>query len=198
MRVSGPSQIAGIIALASRSLADDTAAKSNPAPNVPPAAAMARVSDWCTAIAYSPDGRLIATGMHSGGVRLWDAVTGDETQILQFSVAPPDWYPHSRAITSLSFAGEGKTLSAGSFGKLIREWDLTTGRQTRSVVGPDGWEHSMSAYDATLKPDQDVVASRDQGDIILWHSTDGTLLRRFWVARFMAGPQEYYGLTYLS
>ena len=72
------------------------------------------------AAAFSPDGSLIATGDHTGAIRLWSAETG---QLLR----PPDSVRGST--TSIHFSPTGDLIAA-SFGapaNVVRLWNTTSG-----------------------------------------------------------------------
>ena len=76
--------------------------------NAPVAASAA----W--AVAWSPDGRQLATGSDSGLVRRWDAATGKELRRLE---------GHSSSVTSVAFSPDGNTLASASRDESVRVWD---------------------------------------------------------------------------
>ena len=67
--------------------------------------------------AFSPDGRLMATGDEKENVvRLWNVFTGKE--IAKFR-------GHSAPVTCLAFSPDGKRLASGSFDTTILLWDVS-------------------------------------------------------------------------
>ncbi|MCE9631729.1 MAG: protein kinase [Planctomycetia bacterium] len=80
-----------------------------------------------TEVRWSPDGRLVACGMHDGGVHLFDGISG----ALVGSLAP-----HERRIEALAFTPDGRILLTADFDHL-RISDTAT-FQTFDDVAP-GW-----------------------------------------------------------
>src|SRR5947209_3903591 len=64
-----------------------------------------------TSVAFSPDGKTLATGSEDGTVRLWDQVSGKEIRKL---------IVHSRGICAISLSPDGETLALCSFDGAIR------------------------------------------------------------------------------
>lgn len=65
---------------------------------------------WYNALAYAPDGKRLATGNSAGGVALWNPTT--EKPVWTF--APRE---REMSVGAVAFAGDGKTLAAGTFNK---------------------------------------------------------------------------------
>jgi WD40 repeat protein len=98
------------------------------------------------ALAYTPDGRKLATISREGIVRIWDAGTGKLLHRLEAGGSPGLSY-------EVRFLDGGKTLVSLSMkydpqGQLARliEWDVATGKEKKSTEGPTnmGWCHQLS------------------------------------------------------
>jgi WD40 repeat protein len=66
-------------------------------------------------VAFSPDGRLLATASSAGTVRLWDVATGAEIR----QVGDPD-----DRLTGVAFSPDGRVLAATGTDADIRLWGL--------------------------------------------------------------------------
>ncbi len=115
------------------------------------------------AVAYSPDGKWIATGSNdpvNGYVQLWNAETGDR---VARAFGNKDT-AHSDAVLSVQFSKDGSKLLTGSYDNSARLWDVGTGKQLKSFVGHTWW-----VWDAKLSPKEDkIVTASQDGTAIVW------------------------------
>ena len=83
-------------------------------------------SDWVRAIAFSPNGKQIASGSDDKTIKLWDAITGD----LQKTLAG-----HSDWVRAIAFSPNGKQIASGSDDKTIKLWDVAKSLRVSKFLG---------------------------------------------------------------
>lgn len=122
-------------------------------------------SGFLSAVAYAPDGRLIAGGSEDGSIYLWNADTAKRVRILS---------GHSDRITSLAFDPGSSTLASASGDRTVRLWDVSSGTSRHTL------SHPGEVYSVAFSPDGGTLVSGGQGDAVrLWSVSDGSALETF-------------------
>lgn len=165
-------------------------------------------------IAWSPDGRMLASPSNDTTIRLWDPGTGECLRMLR---------GHERTVISVAFDRIGNTLASGGDDDAIRLWEPASGRLLRTLHGhSDGvnclafdsaghtlasvsddttvrlWEpasrellrtlegHGQAVLAVAFDPAGSTLATAGlDGEIMLWEPASGTLLRTLPTNRMM-------------
>jgi WD40 repeat protein len=109
-------------------------------------------------VAFSPDGKRLASASADGTVRLWDAQTGQEVLVLQ---------GHARQVQNVAFSPGGKRLASASNDKTVRVWDAQTGQPALVLQG-----HTSGVYCVAFSPDGKRLASASSDQTVrIWDAT---------------------------
>lgn len=137
------------------------------------------------ALAYSPNGQLIATGSeisyagyYDGGIRVWNAIDGSLVRKIDFGVAG------RTTVYSVSFSPDGQLLAvtgAGSNASEVKLFDVNSGNLVRTLTGVN-----FDDCAAVFSPDGNLIATEAPypNAILLFNVSDGSLVRT------MAGTQS--------
>jgi sugar lactone lactonase YvrE len=117
------------------------------------------------AVAFSPDGTVLASGAADEKVCLWDTVTGKKLK---------EFGGQLGSIRAVAFAPDGKTLTAASSDRVIILWDVATGQERNRWIAHRGWVTAVA-----FSPDGKSLISRGEDGIVrLWDLT-GREIRSF-------------------
>jgi WD40 repeat protein len=158
---------------------------------------------WLWSVAFTPDGKTLATGSWHDEVTLWDLDTGKEKATLKEAFG-----------YVIAFTPDSKTLATGTAERgVVKLWDVCSGKLVTELKGDNGPVHAVafssngktlatSCYDGTVKlwdlttnkeratlgkakrvvhslafsPDDKIVASGDGKLVNLWNAAQGDAL----------------------
>src|SRR5262249_23933841 len=112
-----------------------------------------RLEGPVTIFQFSPDGKQIASGLTSGGIRVWSLANGPTFE----------FYPHRNSVSALEFSPDGNELASGDGDGLVAWTNLRTAT-TLSLRG-----HRGSIRDLAFSVDGSMLASAsDDTTVRLW------------------------------
>jgi WD40 repeat protein len=101
-------------------------------------------------IAWSPNGKVLATSSKDQTIRLWDSYSGELLKVAR---------GHVRDVTQLAWSPDGEILASGSWDKTICLWDTKTWQVLRE-------KQINSVYSLTWSPN---------GNTLAWGAADKTV-----------------------
>jgi WD40 repeat protein/energy-coupling factor transporter ATP-binding protein EcfA2 len=118
-----------------------------------------------TRVAFSPDGRTLATASVDTTVRLWDISNPRQPHPLSTLT------DHTAEVWSVAFSPDGRTLATGSDDGIARLWDISDPRQPHPLSTLTG--HTKTVRGVAFSPDGRTLATAsDDTTARLWDISD--------------------------
>jgi WD40 repeat protein/energy-coupling factor transporter ATP-binding protein EcfA2 len=112
-------------------------------------------TDWLSDVAFSPDGRYLATASYDSSVKLWDAQTGRELRTFN---------DHSSVVNGLAFSPDSTRLASGGNDGFIIVRDIATGERLAVMNSNDG-----AIYAVAFSPDNvRLAAANAHATVRVW------------------------------
>ncbi len=116
-------------------------------------------SSHTQSIAFSPDGKMIASGGNDNTVKLWEVETGKLIQ---------SFYGFENAVHTVAFSPDGKTIAGASNSIII--WELASGSQKHK------FKNDLSIWSIKFSPDgKKIVSGGDDKTVKIWDAETGAL-----------------------
>jgi small GTP-binding protein len=120
-------------------------------------------------VAFSSNGKMLASGSDDKTARLWDTQTGKQLAACE---------GHSDSVSAVAFRLDGKVLASGSADKTVRLWEAPSGKPLNELRGhTDGVTRLRWTADGSF-----LISSTEQGETILWRCSDWSIAAQ-WPSR---------------
>ncbi len=121
-------------------------------------------ANYINSVAFSPDGKTLATASADHDVKLWDTATSKETHSLG---------GHTEVVSQVVFSPDGRILASSGWDHTVRLWNPDTGSLLRVLTGP-----SLAVLSIAFSPDSKRIAGGSSDHTVtIWDAQTGKPLK---------------------
>jgi len=126
--------------------------------------------DWVNSVAFSPNGKLLASGGEDHTIKLWKVKTGKAIRTIK-----KRWWRkgHHAPVRTVAFSPDSNILASGSDDNTVKLWNVKTGKLLHTLPG-----NGLCVKTVIFSPDGRTLASENES-INLWEVKTGKALFTF-------------------
>lgn len=114
---------------------------------------------------FSPDGLTCAFGHNNGMIEITNRTSNEENLTIKNA--------HTTVVSSVSFSEKASILASGGYDKMVRLWDVSTGKHIDTLAG-----HEYAVLKVEFSPKGDILVSGgSDGIIFYWDVKTGNPIR---------------------
>jgi len=124
-------------------------------------------TDSVAAVAFAPDGKLLASASLDNSVRLWDPSSGKEVAGLQ---------GHGARVNAVRFSPDGKSLASAGSDRAVFVWNVARRKVVATFKADKQDQHGFDRL--AFSPDGQSLAATVENAAVLWEIKSGKQVRR--------------------
>lgn len=131
-----------------------------------------KTTEGINAVAFSPDGKLLASANFDGAIQFWRNSDGSPLYTLRSPTSESD--PYKKSADTIAFSADGAMVASGYADGSVRVWQVATGQLLKTINVNSEQIHSVS-----FSPDSKSLAVSGE-TLSLWSISDEKKSLKTW------------------